>query len=118
MPVLNPKVAFRHLAIKNASHLVKQDQRHFRHDLVPLIKNAVNKLIEVDFNREVKYHTWISSIVPRGKKNDQIQLCVDFRDLNNAFPKVDFPLPIPELMIDTTTGYEAMSFMDCSSSYN
>ncbi|XP_070036194.1 uncharacterized protein [Nicotiana tomentosiformis] len=52
------------------------------------------------------------------KKNGQIRVCVHFRDLNNACPKDEFPLPIPELMIDDTTGYEAMSFMDGSSGYN
>ncbi|KAL0340181.1 UNVERIFIED_CONTAM: hypothetical protein Sradi_4534900 [Sesamum radiatum] len=39
-------------------------------------------------------------------------------DLNNAFPKDDFSLPIAELMIDVTTGNEALSFMDGSSGYN
>ncbi|KAL0362080.1 UNVERIFIED_CONTAM: Polyprotein P3 [Sesamum calycinum] len=43
---------------------------------------------------------------------------VDFRDLNNACPKDDFSLPIAELMIDTTMGHEALSFMDGSSRYN
>ena len=52
------------------------------------------------------------------KHNGQIRVCVDFRDLNNACPKDEFPLPIPELMIDATTDYEAMSFMDGSSRYN
>ncbi|KAL0378632.1 UNVERIFIED_CONTAM: Transposon Tf2-11 polyprotein [Sesamum radiatum] len=61
---------------------------------------------------------WISSIVPVRKKNGQIRVCVDFRDLNNACPKDDFPLPIAELMIDATTGHEALSFMDGSSGYN
>ncbi|KAL0290344.1 UNVERIFIED_CONTAM: Transposon Tf2-12 polyprotein [Sesamum calycinum] len=58
------------------------------------------------------------SIVPVRKKNGQIRVCVDFRDLNNACPKDDFPLPIAELMIDATTGHEALSFMDGSSGYN
>ncbi|KAK4382998.1 Transposon Tf2-11 polyprotein [Sesamum angolense] len=61
---------------------------------------------------------WISSIVPVRKKNGQIRVCVDFRDLNNACPKDDFSLPIVELMIDATTGHEALSFMDGSSGYN
>ncbi|KAM1454902.1 hypothetical protein ACFXTO_004343 [Malus domestica] len=30
----------------------------------------------------------------------------------------DFPLPIIEIMVDTTTGHEALSFMDGSSGYN
>ena len=51
-------------------------------------------------------------------KNGQIQVCVDFRDINNACPKDEFPLPILELMIDTTVGYKAMSFMDGFFGYN
>nr|GMC49085.1 uncharacterized protein LOC109184998 [Ipomoea batatas] len=71
-----------------------------------------NKLIEAGFIREVKYPVTISSIVPVRKKNGQIRVCVDFRDLNVACPKDDFPLPITELMIDAVTGHEIMSFMD------
>ncbi|KAL0320236.1 UNVERIFIED_CONTAM: hypothetical protein Sradi_5285100 [Sesamum radiatum] len=61
---------------------------------------------------------WISNIVLVKKKNGQIQVCVDFRDLNNVCPKDDFPLPTTELMIDATTGHEALSFMDGSFGYN
>ncbi|XP_060180738.1 uncharacterized protein LOC132610466 [Lycium barbarum] len=118
MPGLDPKVAVHRLAVKRGARPVKQAQRRFRSELVPLIETEVNKLIEAGFIREVKYPTWISSIVPVRKKNGQIRVCVDFRDLNNACPKDEFPLPIPELMIDATTGYEAMSFMDGSSGYN
>ncbi|GAA0174421.1 hypothetical protein LIER_27814 [Lithospermum erythrorhizon] len=52
------------------------------------------------------------------RRTGQIRVCVDFRDLNHACPKDDFALPIPELMIDATTGHEALTFMDVSSEYN
>ncbi|XP_060194933.1 uncharacterized protein LOC132624123 [Lycium barbarum] len=68
MPGLDPKVAVHHLAVKNGARPVKQAQRHFRPDLIPSIENEVNKLIEAGFIREVKYPTWISSIVPVKKK--------------------------------------------------
>ncbi|XP_070007654.1 uncharacterized protein [Nicotiana sylvestris] len=118
MPGLDPKVAVHHLAVKNSARPIKQAQRHFRPDLVPLIEREVNKLIEPGFIREVKYPTWVSSIVTVKKKNGQIRVCIDFRDLNNVCPNDEFLLPISELMIDATTGYEAMSFMDGSSGYN
>ncbi|KAA0037265.1 uncharacterized protein E5676_scaffold702G00050 [Cucumis melo var. makuwa] len=86
--------------------------------LDPKIEVEVNKLIEAGFIREVKYPTWIANIVPVRKKNEQLRVCVDFRDLNNACPKDDFPLPITEIMVDATTGHEALSFMDRSSGYN
>ena len=43
---------------------------------------------------------------------------MDFRDLNNACPKDYFPFPLTEIMVDATTGHEALSFMDGSSGYN
>ncbi|KAI3459819.1 hypothetical protein Pfo_016482 [Paulownia fortunei] len=97
MPGLDPKVAVHHLSIKKRAC-----------PLVPLIEAEVNILIKVGFIQEVKYSTWISSIVPVRKKND----------LNDACPKDNFSLPIIELMIDATTGHEALSFMDGSSGYN
>ena len=118
MPGLDPRVAVHHLAVKHGARPIKQAQRRFRPELVPRIEVEVNKLIEVGFIREVKYPTWISSIVPVKKKNGQIRICVDFRDLNNACPKDDFPLPLTELMVDATTGHEVLSFMDGSSGYN
>ncbi|KAI3453509.1 hypothetical protein Pfo_010172 [Paulownia fortunei] len=104
MPGLDPKVAVHHLSVKKGAHLVKQAQ--------------LNKLIEVRFIWEVKYPTWISSIVPVRKKNGQSRVCVNFRDLNDICPKDDFSLPINELMIDAITCHEALSFMDGSSGYN
>ena len=79
------------------------------------IEAEVNRLIEAGFIREVKYPTWISTIIPIKKKNGQICVCVDFRDLNKACPKDDFPRPKIELIVDATAGYETLSFMDGSS---
>jgi len=47
-----------------------------------------------------------------------MRVCVDFRDLNNACPKDDFPFPITEIMVDATTGHGRLTFMDGSSGYN
>ncbi|KAL0300148.1 UNVERIFIED_CONTAM: hypothetical protein Sangu_3136600 [Sesamum angustifolium] len=104
MPGLDPKVAVHHLLVKKRARPINQGQCRFRHELILLIEGEVNKLIEFGFIQEVKYSMWISSIVPIRKKNGQIRVCVDFKDLNNACPKDDFLLPIAELMIDATTG--------------
>lgn len=84
--------------------------------MVPLIETEVNKFIELEFIPEVKYPIWISSIVPVRKK-ERANLS-DFRDLNDACSKDNFPLPIAELMIDATTGHEAILFIDGSSGYS
>ncbi|GAA0160173.1 hypothetical protein LIER_16787 [Lithospermum erythrorhizon] len=112
MPGLDPKVTVHHLTVKENINLVKQAQRRFRSELVPSIEAEVNKLIEAGFVREVRYRTWLAISLPVRKKNGQI------RDLNHACPKDDFPLSILELLMDATTGHEALTFMDGSSRYN
>jgi len=118
MPGLDPRVAVHQLAVKHGARPVKQTQRRFRPELISQIEVEVNKLIQAGFIREVKYPTWISNIVPVKKKNGQMRVCVDFRDLNNAYPKDDFPLPITEIMVDATTGHGRLTIMDGSSGYN
>ena len=45
-------------------------------------------------------------------------MCVDYRDLNRASPKDNFPLPHIDTLIDNTTTNMFFSFMDGFSSYN
>ena len=78
----------------------------------------MDKLIRANFIREVQYPIWLANIIPVKKKNGQLQICVDSRNLNNACPKDDFPLPITELLVDATIGFGALSFMDGFLGYN
>ena len=45
-------------------------------------------------------------------------MCVDYRDLNRASPKDDFPLPHIDVLVDNTTKSKVFSFMDGFSGYN
>lgn len=112
MPGLDPNAAMHKLAISPDILPVKEPQRKFHPELAERKKEEVQKLKDAGFIREEKYPDWLANIVPIKKKNGQIRVCIDFRDLNQACPKDDFPLPITEMMIDNTTGFEHMSFMD------
>ena len=52
------------------------------------------------------------------KKNGKIRICIDFRYLNVACLKDEFPLLITDIMIDNRCVFERMSFMNCFSGYN
>ena len=52
------------------------------------------------------------------KANGKWLLCIDFTDINKAYPKDSFPLPRINLIVGATTGHELLSFMDAFSSYN
>ena len=82
------------------------------------IKEEVEKLLVATFIKPIQHPTWQSNIVPVKKKNGQIRACVDYRDVNKACPKDDFPLPNMDVLIDSTSGQGMFSFMDGFSGYN
>jgi len=82
------------------------------------IEVEVHKLITRSFIREEQHPDRVANIVPVLKKSEKIQICIDYRDLNTAYPKDEFPLPITDIMIDNTCGFERVSFMNGFSGYN
>ena len=64
------------------------------------------------------YPQWVANIVLVPKKDGKVRMCVDYRDLNRASPKDDFPLPHIDILVDNTTQHKVFSFMDGFSGYN
>ena len=118
MPGLDPEIAVHKLNISKDVKPVRQIQWRTKPKFMEKIEKEVQKLRDVQFIREEQHPDWIANIVPVTKKNGQIRVCIDFQDLNKASTKDYFLLPIPEIMIDNTFGYERMSFMDGFSRYN
>ena len=76
------------------------------------------KQFNVGFLTVTSYPQWVANIVPVPKKDGKVQMCVDYRDLNRASPKDDFPLPYIDILVDNTTQHKMFSFMDGFSGYN
>jgi len=102
MPGLDPQVAMHRLNIKPDVKPVKQQQRRFPPNVMEAIEAEVHKLIAYGFIWEEQHLDWVANIVPVLKKNGKIRICIDYRDLNTACPKDEFPLPITDVMIDNT----------------
>ena len=75
-------------------------------------------MLAAGFIKPIQHPCLLSNIVLVKKKNGQIRCCVDFRNLNKACPKDEFPLPNMDLLIDFTVGNAMFSFMDGLSGYN
>ena len=78
----------------------------------------LQKLLDVRFIRTIAYPEWVSNLVPVSKPTGGIRICTDFRDLNKAFPKDDFPLPNIDMIVDMTAGHEMLSLMNGFTGYN
>lgn len=46
------------------------------------------------------------------------RICVDYKDLNKACPKDDYPLPIIDILVDHTVYHAMLSFVDGFFGYN
>jgi hypothetical protein len=71
----------------------------------------LRKLLEAGFIKEVFHPTWLANPVLVKKKNGKWQMCVDYTSLNKACPKVPFPLPRIDQIVDSTAGVNSYAFL-------
>jgi hypothetical protein len=79
----------------------------------------VEQLLEAGFIQTCRYAEWVFNIIPMEKKNTgKIPVCIDFRNLNKATPKDEYPMPIADLLINITSGHQVIRFLDGNAGYN
>ena len=82
------------------------------------IKEEVKKQFDAVFLQVAEYPEWVANIVLVPKKDGRVRMCVDYRDLNRASPKDNFPLPHIDILVDNMAKNSLFSFMDGFSGYN
>jgi hypothetical protein len=112
------EVAEHALEIQAGFKPVKQRLRHFDEEKCRVIGEEVHKLLKAGFIKEVHHPEWLANPVLVKKKNGKWRICVDYTSLNKACPKVPFPLPRIDQIIDSTVGCETLSFLDAYSGYH
>jgi hypothetical protein len=45
-------------------------------------------------------------------------MCGDFRNLNRATPKDEYPMPVADILINNALGNKMISFLDGNTGYN
>ena len=118
MTGIHSSVASHRLNILPSSRPIRQKVRRFHPDRQKIIRDEVDKLLEVGFIREVEYPNWLANVVVVPKKEGKWRVCVDYTNLNNACPKDSFPLPRIDQIVDSTSGQGMLSFLDAFSGYH
>ena len=75
-------------------------------------------MVIAEFIREVYYLDWLDNVVMVKKANDEWRMCMDFTNLNKAYPKDIYPLPYIDQLVDSIAGHQFLSFIDAFSGYN
>ncbi|KAK8609165.1 hypothetical protein V6N13_025472 [Hibiscus sabdariffa] len=118
MPGLNENIAMHKLPIKPECKPVQKKLRRMKPEMLLKIRDEVKKQFDAGFLQAVTYSDWVANIVPVPKKDGKVRMCMDYRDLNRASPKDNFPLPHIDTLVDNTAGHSYFSFMDGFSGYN
>ena len=83
-----------------------------------MIEKEIQKLLNAKIIIPLRYFKWIENLVIVRKKNGEIQLCIDFRNLNKVSLKYNYPLPKMEHILQKVVGSERISTMDGFFGYN
>ena len=118
MPSLDTDIVVYRFSLREECMPVKQKLRKVKPEMLLKIKEEVKKQLDAGFLEVAKYPQWVANIVPVPKKDGKVRMCVDYRDLNRASPKDNFPLPHIDTLVDNTAKHSLFSFMDGFSSYN
>ena len=118
MSGLSSKIVQHKLPLNPECSLVKQKLRRMKFEMSLKIKEEVKKQFDTDFLAVFRYPEWVANIMPVSKKGGKVRMCVDYRDLNRASPKDNFPLLHIDVLIDNMTSFALFSFMDGFLSYN
>ncbi|XP_073298254.1 uncharacterized protein [Primulina huaijiensis] len=118
------------VAEKEEVHFVAEEEQEVQElvGISPLIayhnlniipgSQPVRELLQADYIREIQFPTRLSNVVLVPKAAGKWKICVDFRDLNKACHKYHYLLPQIDQLVDSTSGYELLSFMNAYQGYH
>lgn len=70
------------IPLKHGIKPFRQKLRQINPILLPIIEREVKRLLDAKIIVLLGYSEWVANLVPVRKKNGEIRLCVDFRNLN------------------------------------
>jgi hypothetical protein len=78
----------------------------------------LKKKLDAKIIFQVRHSAWIANLVPVRKKSGEICLCVDFRNLNRASEKDNYPVSPMEQLLQTMSVLDIFSLLDGFLGYN
>jgi hypothetical protein len=118
MPGIDPSIVLHEIKTHPGVKPVRQKLRPVHPKKNVAIKAKVEKLLKFGFIYPIPLTKWVSNIVLVTMKQGTIHVYVDYRDLNKACVKDNYPMPFIDQIIDNCVGSVIFSFIDGFSRYN
>jgi hypothetical protein len=118
LKTFDPNIIQHAIPMKPHTLPFQQKLRKMHPKLEPTVQKELNKLLSDKIIFPVRHTQWVSNLIPVRKKNGEIRLCVDFRNLNKASDKDNYPVPPMEQILQQVSSSERLSLLDGFSGYN
>ncbi|KAH9316799.1 hypothetical protein KI387_044537, partial [Taxus chinensis] len=82
------------------------------------LKEEIDKMLKSGIIKPLDESEWVSPVVINIKKDGQIRIYVDYRELNVARVIDPFPMPFTEEILEDVAGRNIYSFTDGFSGYH
>ncbi|CAN6567999.1 unnamed protein product [Malus baccata var. baccata] len=107
------------MPIKEGYKPVKQTPRRMSNEIEENVKEEIERVVKARFIKPAKYVEWLANIVPILKAiTEAVRCCVNYKNINGATPKDEYPMPMADLSIDAVTKHKVLSFMEGNAGYN
>jgi hypothetical protein len=83
-----------------------------------IIEKEMKKMLDAKIIVPLRYSNSLANLVPARKKNGEIRLCVDFRNINKCSLKDNYPLPKMDHILQRVVGAHIISLLYGYSGYN
>ena len=93
MPGIYPSIVEYEIRTYPDAKPVRNNLRPVNPRKVATVKDEVEKLLRAGFIYPIALTEWVSNPIPIDKNKGTIRVCTDFRDLNKAYPKDNYPTP-------------------------
>ena len=114
----DPSIIQHTIPIKENEKPFKQNLRRINPLLMPLIEREIKKLFDAKIIFPIIFSSWLENLVPVRKKNKEIKICIDLRNLNKASLKDNYLLPKMDTILQNIVGSQRMSMLDGFLGYN
>ncbi|XP_015949467.1 uncharacterized protein LOC107474361 [Arachis duranensis] len=118
MSGIDPNIICYRLAINPSIQPIAQKKLHLGTDKREAFLGETQKLLNAGFIKKLILTSWLTNVVMVKKHNGKWKMCVDYTDLKKACPKGAYPLPYIDKLVDSSSDFQCLSFIDAYSGYN
>ena len=133
---ISPSICMHKILLEENAKPTVEHQRRLNLVMKEVVRKEVLKWLNAGFIYAISNSPWVSPVhvvpekggftVIRNDRNELIptrtvtgwRVCIDYRKLNTATRKDNFPLPFIDQMLDRLAGHQHFCFMDGYSGYN